>query len=167
SFVARLRPGERFIFAGRTLELAEVRDMTAWVRRAKGKSSAVPRWMGGRMPLSTELAAAVRRLLEAARDGVFASPEMAAMRPILELQARWSAIPARDELLVERLASREGHHLFLYPFEGRMVHEGLAALLAFRLARRQPITFTLSVNDYGLELLSPDPAPFDAGLAAG
>jgi ATP-dependent Lhr-like helicase len=167
SFVARLRPGERFIFAGRTLELAEVRDMTAWVRRAKGKSAAVPRWMGGRMPLSTELAAAVRRLLESARDGVFASPEMAAMRPILELQARWSAIPAADELLVERLKSREGHHLFLYPFEGRLVHEGLAALLAWRLSRLRPITFTLAVDDYGIELLAPDRAPLDEALAAG
>jgi ATP-dependent Lhr-like helicase len=167
SFVSRLRPGERFIFAGRTLELDGVRDMTAWVRRAKGKSNAVPRWMGGRMPLSSELAAAVRRLLEAARDGIFAGPEMAAMRPLLELQARWSAIPAADELLVERLKSREGHHLFLYPFEGRLVHEGLAALLAWRISRLRPITFTLAVDDYGIELLSPDRAPLDEALAAG
>ncbi|HEX4498146.1 MAG TPA: ligase-associated DNA damage response DEXH box helicase [Thermoanaerobaculia bacterium] len=167
SFIARLRPGDRFLFAGKMLELADVRDMTARVRRAKGKSAAVPRWMGGRMPLSTELAAAVRRLLEEARDGVFAGPEIAAMRPILELQARWSAIPAADELLVERLKSREGHHLFLYPFEGRLVHEGLAALLAWRMARLRPITFTLSVDDYGIELLSPDPAPLDEALAAG
>jgi ATP-dependent Lhr-like helicase len=167
SFVSRLRPGERFIFAGRVLELDAVRDMTAWVRRARGKSNAVPRWMGGRMPLSTELAAAVRRLLEAARDGVFAGPEMAAMRPLLELQASWSAIPAADELLVERLKSREGHHLFLYPFEGRLVHEGLAALLAWRISRLRPITFTLAVDDYGIELLSPDRAPLDEALAAG
>jgi ATP-dependent Lhr-like helicase len=167
SFIARLRPGERFIFAGRVLELAEIRDLTAWVRRAKGKSNAVPRWMGGRLPLSTELAAAVRRLLEEARDGVFAGPEMEAMRPILELQARWSAIPAADELLVERLKSREGYHLFFYPFEGRLVHEGLAALLAWRMARLRPITFTLAVDDYGIELLSPDPAPLEKALAAG
>ena len=167
SFVARLRPGERFLFAGRTLELAEVRDMTAWVRRSRSRSGAVPRWMGGRMPLSTELAAAVRRLLEEARDGVFAGPEMAAVRPILELQARWSAIPAADELLVERLKSREGHHLFLYPFEGRLVHEGLAALLAWRISRLRPITFTLAVDDYGIELLSAEAAPFEEALAAG
>ena len=167
SFLARLRPGERFIFAGRTLELVDVRDMTAWVRRTKGKSSAVPRWMGGRMPLSTELADAVRRLLEQTRDGIFGSPEMAALRPILELQARWSAIPAADELLIERLKSREGHHLFLYPFEGRLVHEGLAALLAYRISRLRPITFTLAVDDYGVELLSPARAPLEEALAAG
>ena len=156
SFVARLRPGERFVFAGRTLELAEVRDMTAWVRRAKGKSGAVPA-LDGRPHAALDRAGRRRPPpLEEARDGVFASPEMAAMRPILELQARWSAIPAADELLIERLKSREGHHLFLYPFEGRLVHEGLAALLAYRISRLRPITFTLAVDDYGIELLSPD-----------
>jgi ATP-dependent helicase Lhr and Lhr-like helicase len=167
SFIARLRPGDRFVFAGRLLELERVHGMTAYVRKTRGKSGAIPRWMGGRMPLSTELAASVRSLLEEARDGTFDGEEMAAVRPILELQARWSAIPAADELLIERLKSREGHHLFLYPFEGRLVHEGLAALLAWRISRLQPITFTLAVDDYGIELLSPDPAPLDEALAAG
>ena len=56
--------------------------MTAWVRRAKGKSGAIPRWMGGRMPLSTELAAAVRATCsKRPGDGVFAGPEMEAVRP--------------------------------------------------------------------------------------
>jgi ATP-dependent Lhr-like helicase len=137
------------------------------VRKARGRSGTVPRWMGGRMPLSTHLAAAVREELEAARDGRFEGPEMAAVRPLLELQSRWSLLPAADELLVERLRSREGHHLFFYPFEGRLVHEGLAALCAWRLSRLRPITFTLAVNDYGCELLAPDPAPLEEAFAAG
>jgi ATP-dependent Lhr-like helicase len=167
SFVARLHPGERFIFAGKTVELVTVRDATAWVRRVRGRSGTIPRWMGGRMPLSTRLAAAVRQELEEARNGCFEGPEMRAVRPILELQARWSALPAADELLIERVRSREGHHLFLYPFEGRSVHEGLAALFAYRISRLRPITFTLAVNDYGLELLSADPAPLEEALEAG
>ncbi|HYH44304.1 MAG TPA: ligase-associated DNA damage response DEXH box helicase [Thermoanaerobaculia bacterium] len=168
AFVARLRPGDRFVFAGKVLELQAVQDMTAYVRRARGKGGgAIPRWMGGRMPLSTELAGAVREELERAGRGVYEGPEMAAVRPILELQARWSALPEADELLIERLASREGHHLFFYPFEGRLVHEGLAALCAYRLSRLAPLTFTLAVNDYGFELLCPDPPPLDEALAGG
>jgi ATP-dependent Lhr-like helicase len=167
SFVARLRPGDRFIFAGKPVEFVKVREMTAWVRRAPGVQGAIPRWMGARMPLSTELAAALRRRLEEAREGTFRDPEMAAVRPILEIQARWSRIPAADELLVERVRTREGHHLFFFPFEGRLVHEGLAALLAYRISRLRPITFTLAANDYGLELLSADEAPLDEALAAG
>ncbi|OWK39849.1 ligase-associated DNA damage response DEXH box helicase [Fimbriiglobus ruber] len=167
AFAARLKPGDRFAFAGRVLEFVRVREMTAWVRKATGSPTTIPRWAGGRMPLSTELSAAVRQQLEVARTGRYESPELAAVRPVLELQARWSRVPAPDELLVERLTTREGHHLFVYPFEGRLVHEGMAALAAYRLSRQRPVSFTLSANDYGFELLSPDPIELtDAGITA-
>ncbi len=104
----------------------------------------------------------MRTKLDEARRGVFADPELAAIRPVLDVQRRWSRIPAADEVLAERLTTRDGHHLFLYPFEGRLVHEGIAALAAYRLSRRRPQTFTLAVNDYGLELVSPDPIDLDA-----
>jgi ATP-dependent Lhr-like helicase len=167
SFIARLNPGDRFVFAGKPLEFVRVRDMTAWVRRTKPTKGLIPRWMGARMPLSTELAASLRARLEEASRGVFRDPEMEAIRPILEVQARWSRIPRADELLIERVKTREGHHLFLFPFDGRLVHEGLAALFAYRISRLVPISFTMSMNDYGVELLSPEPAPLDAALAAG
>jgi ATP-dependent helicase Lhr and Lhr-like helicase len=167
SFVARLKPGDRFVFAGRPLEFVRVRDMKAWVRKAPSDRGAVPRWMGARMPLSSELAGAIRARLQEAREGVFHGPELEAVRPLLELQARWSAIPAANELLVERVKTREGHHLFVFPFEGRLVHEGLAAVLAYRISRLAPISFTLAVNDYGIELLSPAPAPFEEAVEAG
>src|SRR5215210_7988326 len=92
---------------------------------------------------------------------------MHAVRPIMELQAKWSCLPAPDELLIERVRTREGHHLFLYPVEGRLVHEGLAALFAYRLAQLGPITFTLAANDYGFELLSADQARLEEALEAG
>jgi ATP-dependent helicase Lhr and Lhr-like helicase len=123
--------------------------------------------MGGRMPLSTELSAAVRAKLEEARSGVFRGPEMEVVRPVLELQATWSKIPARDELLIERVKTGDGHHLFFYPFEGRLVHEGLAALFAFRISRLRPVSFTMTSNDYGFELLAPDPVPLEEALEAG
>jgi ATP-dependent Lhr-like helicase len=167
SFVARLSPGDRFVFAGKPLEFVRLRDMVAQVRKAPSSKGAIPRWMGARMPLSTELAASLRTRLEEASRGVFRDREMEAVRPILEVQARWSRIPAADELLIERVKTREGHHLFLFPFEGRLVHEGLAALLAYRISRIRPISFTFSMNDYGIELLSPDPAPLEEALAAG
>ena len=167
SFVSRLKPGDRFLFAGRALAFVRMKDMTAWVRRAASSDGAVPRWSGSRLPLSGSLAQAIRADLAQAKHGVLESPEMRALAPILEIQMRWSALPDEDELLVEQVEDREGHHLFLFPFEGRLVHEGLANLLAHRLARRGPITFTLSANDYGFELLSATPAPFDEALAEG
>ncbi len=167
SFVARLKPGDKFIFAGTPLEFVRVRDLTAWVRRAKGISGAIPRWAGARMPLSTELSAAVRIKLEEARLGDYGGPEMQAVKPVLALQAERSAIPRPDELLIERWDARDGHHLFIYPFEGRLVHEGLSALFAYRMAQLTPISFAFSCNDYGFELVSPDKAPVELALEAG
>ncbi len=153
-FIARLKPGDGFLFGGRLLELVRVENMTAYVKRATGKKAAVPRWNGGRMPLSSELADAVVEKFDAAARGEFNSPEMRAIKPLLEVQQQWSGLPRRDTLLAETLKSREGWHLFLYPFAGRHVHLGLGSLLAWRLSRHQPLTFSIAVNDYGLELLS-------------
>ncbi len=167
SFVSRLSPGDKFIFAGTPLEFVRLRDLTAWVRRAKGISGAIPRWQGARMPLSTELSYAVRLKLEEARQGVFHGHEMEAVKPVLMLQAERSIIPRPDELLIERCETRDGHHLFVYPFEGRLVHEGLAALFAYRIAQLTPSTFSFSCNDYGFELLGAEPAPLEDALESG
>lgn len=152
-FAARLRPGDRFLFAGRTLELVRLRELTVWVRDARGQQPRVPRWQGGRMPLSTTLADAVVARLAAAERGGFDGRELAAVQPLLALQARWSRLPTPARLLAEVLHDREGCHLFLYPFAGRDVHLGLASWLAWRAAQAQPRTFSMAVNDYGLELL--------------
>jgi ATP-dependent Lhr-like helicase len=153
-FIARLKPGDGFLFAGRLLELVRVENMTAYVKRSTVKKAAVPRWNGGRMPLSSELANAVVRRFSQAAQGEFSGPEMKALRPLLDVQQRWSALPTESSLLAEALKSREGWHLFLYPFAGRQVHLGLASLLAWRVSQRLPVTFSIAVNDYGLELLS-------------
>jgi ATP-dependent Lhr-like helicase len=153
SFAARMKPGDCFLFGGRLLELVRIREMTAWVRRASGKRHAVPRWNGGRMPLSTTLADAVVQQLALAAEGRYDTPELQRVRPLLEIQQQWSALPTPQTLLAEALKTREGWHLFLYPFAGRQVHLGLASLLAWRVAQHAPRTFSIAVNDYGFELL--------------
>ncbi len=154
SFAARLKPGDCFMFGGRLLELVRINDMTAWVRRTTGRRPAVPRWNGGRMPLSTTLADAVVDQLGLAATGLFKSPELRSVRPLLKIQQEWSALPSPGMLLAEVLKTREGWHLFLFPFAGRHVHLGLANLLGWRIAQQQPRTFSIAVNDYGFELLS-------------
>ena len=154
SFIARLKPGDRFWFAGRLVSLVQVRDMTAYVRKAKGSQASVPRWGGGRMPLSTTLANAMVEQLALAADGVYQTPELRAAKPMLELQLQRSALPTPSTLLVETLTSREGWHVFVYPFAGRNVHLGLASLLSWRAAQTTSGTFSLAINDYGFEILS-------------
>jgi ATP-dependent helicase Lhr and Lhr-like helicase len=154
SFIARLKKGDCFTFAGRILELIRVNDMTAYVKRAEKNKASVPSWQGGKMPLSSELADNVVALLAQAAEGDFSEPEMQAAKPMLTTQMRLSHLPTPGKLLIESYTSKEGQHLYIYPFAGRNVHLGLASLLAYRLALDQPATFSLSVNDYGFELLS-------------
>ena len=160
SFIARLKRGDCFTFAGRLLELVRVQEMTAFVKRASGTRAAVPRWMGGNMPLSSTLADAMLTRLDQWREGTLhddKAPDWQAILPLLETQRDWSALPGTHCLLVEWWTSREGVHLFFYPFAGRHVHLGLSSLLAWRMAQQQPLTFSLAVNDYGFEMLCAQP----------
>ncbi len=154
SFIARLRKGDCFVFAGRVLEFIRTQDMTAYVKKAAKPRGIVPAWGGAKMPLSSELADAVLEMLAGAAQGDWLEPEMLAAMPMLQTQAKLSRLPTPQSLLIEQFRSREGQHVFLYPFAGRNVHMGLASLLAWRLSRHAPNTFSLAVNDYGFELLS-------------
>ncbi len=153
-FISRLRKGDCFYFAGRLLEFIRVQDMAAYVKKSTKKKGTVPTWQGSKMALSPEMGNAVLELMQLAARGEYPEPELEAARPMLETQALRSRIPTPKTLLVEQYSSREGHHLYVYPFAGRHVHLGLASLLAWRLARDRPNTFSISVNDYGFELMA-------------
>ena len=157
-FIARLHKGDCFVFGGRVLEYVRTQDMAAYVRKATGRRGVVPAWNGGRMPLSSELADATLAVLaevqQAAPDAVFSDPELQSAAPMLSAQRQLSHLPAPGRLLVEQFRSREGWHVFVYPFAGRLVHLGLASLLAWRLAKARPNTFSISINDHGFELLA-------------
>jgi ATP-dependent helicase Lhr and Lhr-like helicase len=163
-FVSKLKPGDVFWFAGQALEFVRIRELTVVAKRSKSKKGIVPSWMGGRMPLSAQLGELLRKHLHMASLGNTTIPEHKALQPLLDLQKARSIVPDAQTFLIEYLVSGEGHHLFCYPFEGRFVHEGLAALLAWRLSLFQPITFTIAMNDYGFELLSDAEIPIQEAL---
>ena len=166
-FLSKLNAGDRFLFAGRLVSLVCVKDNVAYVRRANGEPDTVPRWMGGRMPLSSELSHALRGKLEEAAAGKLVGREMKSLSRLLEIQARWSSLPKSNELLIEKIQTRGGQQVFVFPFEGRLVHEGLAALLAYRISRIQKTTFTMACNDYGIVLQSPHPVDVELAIENG
>ena len=161
-FISRLSPGDVFTLAGRNLEFVLIKDMTVLVRKSSSKKSLIPSWNGGRMPLSANLGKKLRAELNRYRQGTsMETEELKALHPLFELQATLSHVPAENELLIEQIETKDGYHLFVYPFEGRLVHEAMAAILAWRISRNQPITFSFAMNDYGFELLSDQPVPVD------
>lgn len=68
---------------------------------------------------------------------------------------------------MEYIRTRYGYHLFVYPFEGKLVHEGMAAVVAYRLSSIQKATFSIASNEYGFELLCDAPIPLDEALQNG
>lgn len=167
-FISRLQPGDTFWFSGRLLELVRVKDIQAIVRPAAGKKGAVPSWMGGRFPISDNFGAALRHTFtEIHRKGRRLPAELRFLQPLFAEQRRVSALPGEYELLVEYIHTRHGYHLFVYPFEGRLVHEGMAAVVAFRLSTLRKSTFSIASNEYGFELLCDDPLPLDEALQTG
>jgi ATP-dependent Lhr-like helicase len=158
-FIAQLNPGDVFWFAGRSLELVRVKDMEAQVRKSNKKSGRIPSWQGGRMPLSSLLSDMIRMKVDEAARNLDNDAEMKFIRPLMELQRKYSHLPKHNEFLIEYFETSEGHHVMMYPFEGRNVHEGMAALVAYRISKIQPITFSIAMNDYGFELLSDQEVP--------
>lgn len=159
-FIARLNPGDVFWFAGRNLELVRIKDMTVQVRKTNKKAKVVPSWQGGRMPLSSQMSVVLRKKLhEITIKNFDHDVELRFLQPLMDLQKKRSHLPTKNEFLVEYFKSTEGFHVLMYPFEGRAVHEGMAALLAYRIAKIIPITFSIAMNDYGFELLSDQEIP--------
>ncbi len=172
-FVSRLNPGDTFFFAGMNLEFVKMVEMSAIVRRSNSKKGQVPSYQGGRMPLSSELSNLIRLKVDSFFSNKNTFPklsfdkEMSFLLPLFETQICRSHLPRKEELLIEKLQTKVGCHVFIYPFEGRLVHEGMAAILAYRIGQITQITFSLAMNDYGFELLSDQEIPIEKAIEKG
>jgi ATP-dependent Lhr-like helicase len=164
SFISKLKPGNTFWFAGRSLEFIQLKEMTAFVKKSNARKGMIPSWNGGRMPLSSQLAAVFRDKLDEVALGTAYDEEVIALKPLFELQAELSHLPQSHEFLIESFKTNDGHHLIFYPFEGRLVHEGMASLLAWRISKIKPASFSIAMNDYGFELLADEVIPIEEAL---
>ena len=156
SFVGRLKKGDVFVFGGKTLEYVMVKDLTLFVRQASAKAGITAIWGGARMPLSSLLTTFLKETFGLIEQERFNHPLVKFLAPITEVQRALSRLPGPDYLLVEETLTREGRHLFLFPFEGRLIHEALASIMSVRMSAESKVTFTFSVSEYGLEILAPE-----------
>lgn len=156
-FIGKMKPGDVFVFAGRTLELVRIRNMAAQVRRSSKRTRNVVSFMGGRMALSSQMSEILRNELQSEADHKRNTPELRALSDIFDRQEKESIVPGTNEFLIETFKTREGYHHVFYPFEGRFVHMAMGGLLAYRISLLSPITFSIAYNDYGFELLSVQP----------
>ncbi|WMN11268.1 ligase-associated DNA damage response DEXH box helicase [Marivirga salinae] len=164
-FISKLKPGDVFWFSGKALEYVRLKDMTVQVKKSKRKTGQIPQWMGGRMPLSSQLSFHIKQKLEKLRKNELDEIELLKIQPLIERQKHLSIVPKANELLIESVISKEGFHIFIFPFEGRFIHEVLAGLIAYRISVSQPITFSIAMNDYGFELLTDEVFDFEEMLS--
>jgi ATP-dependent Lhr-like helicase len=160
-FVQGLAEGDTFVFAGRMLRYEGMRETTAIVTPGKGEEPKVPAYMGGRLPLTTELATRVRGLLARPDAWRRLSPEVAEW---LRIQRWRSVMPPPEGLLVEAFPRGRKHFLVAYCFEGRNAHQTLGMLLTKRMERAglKPLGFV--ATDYVLAIWSLRPASDMAAL---
>lgn len=163
-FVGSMKPGDVFWFGGRCLELVRFKDFIATVKPTKKPKGRIPTWQGGRLPWTSMVSKVLRQTLDDYAHGRGTSPELERIAPLLDLQSEKSHLPTSGQVLMEIMESKEGHHLFVFPMEGRMVHEGVAALMAYRMSLLKPMSFSMAYNDYGFELLSDQPIPIEAAF---
>jgi ATP-dependent Lhr-like helicase len=161
SFISKMKVGSSFTLAGRVLDFVMVKEMTVLVRKSKLKRAITPSWMGGRMSLTANLGSILRKKYNETLDKSHQDIELDFIYPLFERQAKVSHVPKDDEFLIEMIDTKDGYHLFAYPFEGRQVHEIMAALIAYRLGKIKPMSFSIAMNDYGFELLSEQAIPLD------
>ncbi len=160
-FISKLKPNDSFVLAGRVLELIHIKDMTAYVKISKSKKAITPSWMGGRLPLTSYMSHFLRKKLSDALSPGIRERELRFLHPLISRQNKDSHIPKVNEFLVEKINTKDGFHVFMYPFEGRLVHEVISALIAYRISKIKPLTFTIAMNDYGFELLSDQEIPIN------
>lgn len=131
-FVSQLSEGDTFMFAGRLLRFLRLRETWAEVTEGGGGTPKVPTYEGGRLPLSTGLAARVRALLhDPGRWPAFPEP----VQEWLRLQKAYSSLPGPDDLLIETFPRHGLWYLVAYCFEGRNAHQTLGLLLTRRMER--------------------------------
>lgn len=151
-FISSLKEGDAFFFSGKTLQLESIHNNDVIVRNSKAKHPKIPSWLGGRMPLSSNLSFYLKEQFKQKESNIHAL-----LLPLFELQQTRSAVPKPGNLLIEVFKEKKNTHIYVYPLEGRLVHEAMACLLAKRISELQPVSFSMAMNDYGFQLLTDTP----------
>jgi len=152
-FADQLSPGDTFLFAGQVLRFEAVSQTDLLVSRAGGEDPKITSWQGGKFPLSTYLAARVRKLVSEPEQWDKLPDQV---REWLEIQRLRSRLPQADRLLVETFPRAGKHYLVCYPFEGRLAHATLGVLLTRRLERLGLKPLGYVANEYALSVWALD-----------
>jgi ATP-dependent Lhr-like helicase len=170
NFIKQLKIGDLFVLGGRIVRLIDTGVQEAYVERADGQLPTVPRWNAAKMPLTSGLARAVRRLRteveklvrksdddDANADWLVENYEIsiANAQAILELfraQLTISEIPIGRKMLIELYREGDHAHYFFHSLIGRSANDALSRIVALRVKNRIGGNALATIDDYGFLL---------------
>ncbi len=147
-FIQNLETGDTFLFAGETLKFLSINSKGVQTIKSKSKEAKIPSYVGGRLPLSTELSNKVLEILYNFND--YKVPKQ-----ILEwvnLQKTNSLVPKKNSILVETFLQSKIYHMVIYTFEGKKANQTLGILILKKLEelRNKPLSFVST--DYAIAI---------------
>ena len=154
-FIEGLTEGDTFLFGGKILKFLNISEKGVHVALTKEKRPKIPSYAGGRMPLTSELASQVKKLISK-KKSLESYPEQ--IKDWLILQSQKSILPMHDKVLIEtfprKMGNKKRHFLICYAFEGRNVHQTLGFLISKRMQRYNLKPLGFVATDYALAIWS-------------
>jgi len=155
-FLTSLRPGEAFSIGGKAVEVETLHGAIAVVKPSKSDRVTTPRWMGGKMPLSSRMAEEelrLRRQLRVAwskggrplvesvlREVYAATVQQAKIAgEFIERHNQAAPIPVDSPIQFEFVPRKRGCLLMVHCVAGRAVNQSLAWVAAHRLAHGESV----------------------------
>ncbi|MBV9489805.1 MAG: DEAD/DEAH box helicase [Verrucomicrobia bacterium] len=168
-FVKGLNLGDRFVLAGRIVQLVETNVFFIKVKAARGEGPIVPSWNANRMPLTSGIAQEVAHLrteinarLDAQDPGLLdwivetqeiSRSNAEAIIAHFQVQRRYSRVPVERLFLIEVYRGTGEHlHYFFHSLVGRSGNDALARIVSYRLKQLVGGNAMATIDDYGFLL---------------
>ena len=168
-FIKQLQLGDLFVLGGRVVRLVETGIQEVQVERADGQLPTIPRWNAAKMPLTSGLASAVRKLRADLAALLQAGPDQEAVewlvetyqislsnaQPMVEFfraQMAISEVPVGRKFLLELYREGEHSHYFFHALIGRSANDALSRIVAWRVRERIGGNALVTIDDYGFLL---------------
>jgi len=154
NFILNLAQGDTFLFGGMVLKFDSLHDATVLVSKTNDDEAQIPSYAGGRLPLTTNLASAVRLLIGRKTNWKGLPGQI---QDWLTMQDNRSHLPDDKRLITEVFEFKSRFYFVVYTFSGRNANQTLGFLLLRRMRRAGLKPMGFSISDYALAVWSLKP----------
>ncbi len=169
SFIAGLQSNEAFIMGGKPVRVKRIHQNIAVVEPAQGEQVKTPRWMGNKMPLTTQLAQEELKLRRELRDAWEEGGSTACAAHLRKTygvddnvctrigsfiahHCRAMPVPTDSPVLAERIVNGRNMLLLVHVVAGRAVNRSLAWVAGARIAKGNAVVANFDDHSFLLSM---------------